>query len=268
MSLRIYILALCCATGLAVCQQACALNLKFKKEQKPPVNYTEWIAIQDLPETENGKKIFYPTTDSADGSAEIKGLIAVPGLDAEQAFLAAMVYAVDNLSAEAEECMMSVDYDRHEFTVLQKSTQGTNSKETTYTRCLTVTGAKGAIEFKVSDIAVRYREKGLIPRTLPFAGLHPESNTRHGELVMELVAVNSEYINDMAAYAALRKDIRISNASAVKSRTMVTGLNHDEVKLILGAPMEVRRSGDKIRWIYPDNAVVIFTEGKVSRIIQ
>ncbi len=162
----------------------------------------------------------------------------------------------------------SVDYDKNEFSALLKSTQGANNRETTYTRYLTVKAKDGGFDFTTSDVAVRYREKGLIPRTLSLAALHPESNTRHGELVMELTRVNAAYVGEMAKYAESRPDIAAPNLAAVRNGKVTTGMLPDEVNLLLGPPLEIRKSGEKRRWIYGNEIVVIFEDGKVSRIIE
>jgi len=249
-------------------QNASAFKLPGKKDPKPPVDYTEWISIQELPSQEDGVTMFYPSTESTDGSAVIKGKLAVNGLDSRKVFLATLLYAVSNFDTDNGECILAVDFDKNEFSVMLKSTQGSNNRETTYTRNLVVKSNNGSFDFVVSDIYVRYREKGIIPRTLPLASLHPESNTRHGELVMELTRVNAAYINEMARYAESRSDIDAPNLAAVRNGKVSVGMNPDEVTIILGPPLETRRSGDKLRWIYGNETVVIFIDGKVSRVIE
>lgn len=247
---------------------AWGFKIPGKKDPKPPVDYTEWISIQELPAQEEGVALFYPSTEAADGAAVIKGSLPVKGLDARQVLLATLLYAVNNFDTEAEECLLSVDYDKNEFSAMLKSTQGANNRETTYTRYLTVKAKDGGFDFTTSDVAVRYREKGLIPRTLSLAALHPESNTRHGELVMELTRVNAAYVGEMARYAASRPDIAAPNLAAVRNGKVTTGMLPDEVNLLLGPPLEIRKSGEKRRWIYGNETVVIFEDGKVSRIIE
>lgn len=251
-----------------IAPDAYAFKLPGQKDPKPPVDYTEWISIQELPTEEGGVALYYPSTEPEDGAAVIKGSVEVKGLDAEKVFLAALVYVANNLDSENGELVMSVDYDKRTFSVLLKSTQGSNNKETTYTRTLTVKASDGKLDFVTSDVAVRYREKGIIPRTLALAALHPESNTRHGELVMELVMVNSTYLGEMAQYAEGRSDIVAPNLAAVKDGKVTTGMNPDEVTILIGPALEVRKSGEKLRWIYADGTVVIFIDGKVSRIIE
>lgn len=254
--------------SLIVPETALGFKLPGKKDPKPPVDYTEWISIQELPAQEDGVTLFYPSTEPTDGAAVIKGTIPVKGLDARKVMLATLLYAVNNFDTEADEGLLSVDYDKNEFSAMLKSTQGTNNKEATYTRYLTVKAKEGGFDFATTDVAVRYREKGLIPRTLPLASLHPESNTRHGELVMELTWVNSKYLNDMGAYAVSRPDIVAPNLAAVKNGKVTIGMLPDEVNILLGPPLEIRKSGEKRRWIYGNETTVIFENGKVSRVIE
>lgn len=258
-------------TALALsflCQNASAFKLPGKKDQKPQINYTEWISAQALPAQENGVMLFYPSTEPADSSAVIKGRITVKGLNSRKIFLSTLLYAVNNINNDNGECILSADYEKNEFSVMLKSTQGSNNRETTYTRYLNVMSDDDGFNFVTTDIAVRYREKGIIPRTLPLTSLHPESNTRHKELVIELVSVNSTYLNEMALYAESRQDIEAPNLTSANNRRVTIGMNTDEVTLLLGPPLERRKSGEKLRWIYGNETVVIFIDGKVSRVIE
>lgn len=258
--------------GLTACllwpSSAEALKIKLKKEATPPVDYTAWADTTELPQEANGVRLYYPMTRPEDGAAVIRGSIDVPGLKAGQVFLAAMVYATDNFDRERQEGFESVDYDGRSFVALLKSTQGSNATETTYTRSVKVTARDGAFDFETRDIDVRHREKGLIPRTQALEKLHPESNKRHAELVKELAEVNSAYLHSLAEYAATRKDIKAPNLEKVKKGLVTTGMNGDEVKIVLGPPLDTRRSGERTRWIYDNEYVLIFTGGVVTKIVE
>lgn len=267
--MRTAILTLCVAIGmLATAPVANAFKIKLKKDEKPPVDYTEWIGIQELPSEENGVRLFYPATDKETGDAYVAGTIKVAGIPARKLMLASLLKVVETLDRENGETLLHVDYDANCFSVLLKTTQGKNNRETTYTRTLEVTANDGSLDFKTTEIAARYREKGLIPRTLPMEALHPEGNTRHGELVMEFVSVNSAFVGVIADYAATRGDISAPHLEDVKAGKVTEGMNPDEVRIVMGAPWEERKSGDKIRWIYGNEGVVIFVDGKVSRVVM
>lgn len=201
--------------------------------------------------------------------AVIRGFIPVEKLTPLQILLAAMVYCSNHFDRGNNEGFEAIDYDDNSFRILLKSTQGSNSTETTYTRNVRIAVREGGFDFTVSDIDCRYREKGLIPRTQPLEKLHPEKTGRHSEIVRELVAVNSAYLDDMARYIATRSDITSPNFDKVKKGSYVSpGMNADEVTILIGPPVNTRHTGNRERWIYSNDYVVIFTDGLVSKIVE
>lgn len=242
------------------------------------IDYTQWIASQEWPATEGEIPQFYPITievpseedpEAVDSVAVVRGHIAVPGLTAQQCFLAAMVYASENFNTEAEEGFEKIDFKKHTFTLLLKTTQGDKNTETTYTRSITFKATDGGLDFEAAQIDCRYREKGLIPRTLRMEKLHPDTNRRHAELVKEFSEVNSAYLDGMKQYTSTRKDIQSPNyAKLAKGAKVEVGMNMDEVTILAGAPVNKRKSGERYRWIYSNDYVIIFTDGVVSKIVQ
>lgn len=255
-----------------------ALNIKIGKKDEPMVDYNEWIPQQQWPENIDGAKQFYPITKAvagadneevADTIAVVEGRLQIPGLDARQCFLAALVYASDNFDTEANEGFEEIDYNDLSFKMLLKTTQGRNNTETTYTRSIECSAADGGIGFVVTDIDCKFRDKGIIPRTLRLEKLQPGGNKRHSELVKEFVEVNSDYLNNMASYVSTRKDISSPNFDKLKRKADVAeGMNMDEVTILLGPPLNKRKSGTKYRWIYSNDFVVIFADGVVTKIVD
>ena len=243
-------------------------KLKLSKEDRPPVDYTAWADTADIPSEADGMKICYPATDAETGHATVAAEFPVSGMTPQQIFMAAMVYAAANFNPENEEGFLEYDYDGNRFAILLKSTQGTNNKETTYRRRLDIAASEEVLRIVASDITARYREKGIIPRTVELESLHPEANNRHKELLSEFSAINTAYLHAMAGYVASRTDIKAGDFSPLKAGRVMTGMTEDEVIIILGAPLETRRSADKHRWIYSDQTVVIFTDGKVTKFLE
>ncbi len=244
-----------------------AFKLKLKKTSKPRINYTSWVASKDFPKNEDGIKLFYPQTTASDSSAIITGTLPAKGLTDEQVMLAAMIYAYENLDSERQERITETDLPRKKFSFILSTTTGTNNREATYNRIVTIRGGKGTIDFTVSDIDVRYRQKGLIPRTVDIETLHPESDTRHEELILELVSINSEFLNKLSEYVASRKDLKVTHHNEIQQGTVVNGMNPDEVILSIGTPRDTRHSGERTRWIYDNETVIVFTGGKVTKVI-
>lgn len=241
------------------------------------IDFNAWIPAQDFPEAIDGIRQFYPETiaiesnesEEPDTTAVVRGSVDVSGLDARQVMLAAMVYASDNFDRDNQEGFENIDFEGNQFTALLKTTQGTNANETTYTRSLTVTAHDGGFDFETSGIDCRYREKGLIPRTQRLEKLHPSTDKRHLSILQEFTAVNSAYIAAMADYASTRKDISSPNFDKVKKGSGVSlGMNTDEVTILLGPPLNKRKSGERTRWIYANDFVIIFTDDLVSKIVE
>lgn len=255
-----------------------ALNIKIGKKDNPMVDYNEWIEQQQWPETIDGIKQFYPITATAanetddaamDTIAIVKGQLQIPGLDARQCFLAALVYASDNFDTEANEGFEEIDYSNLSFKMLLKTTQGRNNTETTYTRSIAFKSMDGVLDFTVADIDCKFRDKGIIPRTLRLERLQPDNNKRHAELVKEFVEVNSGYLHNMVYYVSTRTDITSPNFDKLKHKSEVEeGMNMDEVTILLGPPLNKRKSGTKYRWIYSNDYVIIFTDGIVTKVIN
>lgn len=256
------------AVALLPAFEAQAFKLKLKKDPKPRTDYTAWVASKDLPEETDGVRMFYPQTVGEDSITVIAGSIPVKGLTAEQVMLAAMVYAAENFDEEKQERFSSVSYPDKEFAVDLSTTMGANNKEATYSRLLTVKAGNGRLDFTVGDIKVRYRQKGIIPRTVDVETLHPGSDTRHEELILELSQVVSEYLGKMAKYASSRPDIKATHYDEMKDCSVVKGMNMDEVTIAKGPARDVRRSGERTRWIYDNEYVIIFTNGTVTKIVE
>ncbi|MDE7152868.1 MAG: hypothetical protein K2O00_00315 [Muribaculaceae bacterium] len=256
-----------------------AIKIKLKKDPGSVIDYGAWVSSSSLPSEVEGIKQFYPESrpvvdddgNIVDTIAVIKDCCKVNDMRDTQIFLAAMVYASNNFERKenAKEGFESIDYDNNNFVMIFKRTQGTTSNETTYTCNIKISADDGSLCFEIFDIDCRFREKGLIPRTIPLEKLHPDRNKRHEELVKELVKVSSGYISDMMDYVNTRKDIVSPNYNLLKKKSDVAvGMNEDEVTILLGPPMNKRKSGERVRWIYANDYVIIFTDGIVSKIVD
>ncbi len=257
---------------LITMQAASALDLKLKKSNVAMINYNEWIPQQQWPDEIDNIKQYYPSTQTGednDTTSVVTGKIDTPGLDATQCFLAALVFASNNFDIDEKEGFEEVDYNNHCFKMLLKDTQGANNNETSYTRSLECKALDGGLDFTVSDIDCRFRDKGIIPRTIKMERLQPDKNNRHAELVKEFTEINSTYLNQLSEYMLSRKDIKSPNFSKLRNGEDVTeGMNMDEVTILLGPPMNKRKSGERHRWIYSNDFVVIFTDGIVTKIVN
>ena len=248
-----------------------AFDLKLKKDRSPMINYNEWIPTQEWADNRNGERLYFPQTTlmSSDTIAVVTGQIIIPDLTAVQYFLAALVFVSEHIDKEAGEGFLVIDYHSLEFEVLLKTSRGTNNNETSYTRVSFFKADENGLWFSVKEIDCRYKEKGLIPRTIRLEKLHPENNRRHAEIVREFVEINSDYLNGMSDYIDSRRDIHSHFFSELSEGGPVeVGMNMDEVVVLLGSPLDKRKSGNRTRWIYSNDEVIIFTDGVVSKIVN
>ncbi|MDE6484522.1 MAG: hypothetical protein K2L14_03910 [Duncaniella sp.] len=255
------------AAILAVVQVS-ALDL-FKKKNSEPVNYNAWRDTTALTMvTAEGLPMFYPETVE-DGQAVVRGEFSLPGRTSEQIFLGALDYAVSHLDAEDEhEQIGEFNEADKSFMIRRYSKQGSNNTETVY-RCLVLVKAEtGRLLFAINEIDVKYREKGLIPRTLAFEKLKPADNSRHRELVELFAELTGAYFHSLSEAAAGSGSLSASHWKEIREKEVVKGMSELEVKLAVGMPLATRDNGDRIRWVYPDNYIVLFENGKVVRVVE
>lgn len=244
--------------------EASAIDL-FKKKEVAPVDYTAWCDSVELPATFEGVTMYYP--ESVDGAAVVRGALPTGNVGPNNAFAAMLDFIVENLDPETEK-IESVDYDNLSALVQKRSTQGSNNTETTYSYHLLLHPVNGSIEFAAGDLATRYREKGIVPRTLTFEKLNPGNNPRHRELVEEFCLINSTYLNSLAEYVKAHPKLSITHIDAMKGGEPKEGMTELEVKIMLGKPSQTRKSGERLRWVYTNDLVVIFTDGVVTKVIN
>lgn len=261
-----YFLTVVISAMLAGASQAFGLDL-FKKGNDRVFDYSAWCDTTELAEKIDGRELFYPATIG--GEASVSGEIKVSGLSAEKIFLAALDHAIDHMDAtDGHEQIGEIDPDEKSFVLRRYSRQGSNNSETVFT-CLTLIKAEeGRIRFRDTEIDVKYREKGLIPRTVAFEKLNPATNSRHRELVELFADISSKYLYAMAVSIPESKDIEVTHWKEINDKEIVKGMNRFEVKLILGRPVTERDNGDRIRWVYPKNYVLLFVDDKLSRIVE
>ncbi len=250
---------------LIATQQAFGLDL-FKKKESTVFDYTAWRDTINQPQP-SGARLFYPAT--INDEVLITGEIDIPGLSADKIYLNALNYAVEHLdTADEHEQIGEINPDNKSFMLRLFSRQGSNNNETTFTRLALVEACDGKLKFTVTQLDVKYREKGLIPRTVAFEKLNPAINQRHHELVDLCVQINAQYFGSMADEIPNSDPVSVTHWDEIIKKEVVKGMTPFEVKLILGKPVTSRDNGDRVRWIYPNNYVLLFVDGKLSRIVE
>lgn len=202
-----------------------------------------------------------------DNRLEVSDLVELPGKSKNDIFVGAVISIVDNLDSETD-FLESVDFDSRKLQLGRKVSFGENKTATTYKYKIAMQAADGLLSFVCYDISTGYREKGFIPRTLPVEKLTPEKNPRHQELIDEYTRINTEFINGMAETIKSGSTQPVSHWDEIKENRAVKGMNATEVKLALGSPASVRDTNGRSKWMYGNDTVVIFTDGKVTTVIE
>ena len=240
----------------------------FKKEPVETVNFSVWRDTSDLKKTsESGLPLFYP--EGKDDSVLVCGEISIPGKNALQIFLGALNYEIDNMDVENEiDSVITMDPGRKSFVVELLTTTGAYNKEASFDRLVEIRGEDGRLVFVNSDITVKFRDKGIIPKTLSFGELNPVMNPRDLNFIEQFGDLNSEYLYAMTAGISESEPLEISHWNEIQEKRIVPGMNKLEVKLVLGIPVAHRENDSVTRWIYPRNLIVLFEDGKVQKVIE
>lgn len=244
-----------------------ACPVSAKEQVNATLDLGEWAREQAaaLPESIDGVKIFRPIVD--DGKAVVSDLIDLPATSAECLFTAALAFIADNIEPETD-VIDAIDYESYRFALTRMQTQGTGKNTASYKYTLAVQAADDIMSFSEFDIKVEYKEKGILPRTIGLEKCKPAENTRHRELVEGFSFVSSKFLKDMCDFISANKDLKVTHWNEIKSNQVVKGMNEVEVKLAAGRPANVRSTGNRTKWMYSNDFVVIFTEGIVSTVIE
>jgi len=243
---------------------------KSEKDEIAGMDLRTWAEEQAkiLPAEVNGVRMMRPIIENE--KATVSELIDIPGVSKEQIFIAALLYATEHLdnSEKAIDKIDVVDYDARRFVITRRANHGEGKNESAFKATTAFQCADDMLSFATYDIDVTYKEMGFLSRTRAIEKLTPMKNDRHKELFEDFAYTNSTYIMDMTRFISEHPDLTVDHWQEIKNQEVVKGMNETEVKLAVGIPLSNRTSGSKVKWIYSNNYVIIFTGGKVSTVIE
>ena len=222
---------------------------------------SEWV--NEMPATIDGVAVYRPVEES--GKLQISDMIDFPNTSQQTIFVNAMIEIQSNLDDEIER-IDKVDMEGMRFCMTRSVDDADNMA--TYNYSMAVQTTDGILTFLVTDISIGYREKGLIPRTLAIEKMKPFKDKRHKELIEQCAVSISKYINSLSSAIIARGEPTIKHWKEIKAGNIVKGMNQTEVMLVKGKPTSNRPSGSRVKWMYGNDNVVIFTDGEVTNIIQ
>lgn len=227
----------------------------------------EWAAEQSevLPEVVNGVKMYRP--EVAGSSLIITDMAEVlPTERARQVFLKALMFAREKMDP-ATERIEAVDFKNNRFTVIAEKVKPGGDASETYSYTEAFQGADGLLSFSCGDIAVDYKERGILPRKLSFEKLKPQVNERHRAWIEAQAFLFSDRIRDIVSYINGHADMQVTHEDNILRGEVVQGMNPDEVILTLGTPFSRKKSGGRDKWLFDSGTSIIFTDGVVSHIM-
>lgn len=233
------------------------------KDAKPEIPIDQWLLTHSTsaPAEMDGVAMHYPVM--SDGIVTISATLPVKIIDGQQILTNALVANNDN----QELTLVSVEPEQGEFVYTVKQQRGSYKDAATVSYNLNGVCEKGQIILTACNIAVNYKEKGIIPRTLKMEKFNPGKHQRHAELI-DLTALEvSKLMAQLASSAESEKAESVSHWKEILAGNVVQGMNMTEVTLAKGKPFSVSGPASKTKWRYEDNMLVIFTDGIVSRVI-
>ncbi len=222
---------------------------------------SEWI--KEMPATIDGVTIYRPEQDN--GKLQISDLVELPKTSAETIFVNSLVDVKNNFDDEIEE-LTKVDYEGLRYCLNRSVADEDHSATYKYTIALQATD--GMMTFLVSDIAIGYKVKGLLPRTVAIEKMKPAKDKRQKELIEQCAVSISRYVDRLAKAITSQEKPTVTHWKDIYKGTVVKGMNETEVVLIKGRPDSRRQSNSRTKWMYGNDNVIIFTDGAVTNIIE
>lgn len=231
-------------------------------------NKSETSQVEESPQaTFKDEVTIYRPIVSNDGIIAVSDVIDIPGRNKDEIFIGLLIYLYDNFDAELEEISV-VDFDNRRVEMRRKFEQGEYKNATSYEYVLSFQMGDEMLSFVTAELKAEYREKGILPRKMNFEKLKPEENTRHKELFDEFSNLHSTYLHQLARSIAFTEHQIVTHWDELKAGAIVKGMNQSEVKIAKGKPSIERVSGARVKWMYGNEYVVIFTNGIVTSIIN
>lgn len=216
-----------------------------------------------LPDEIQGVKMYRPVSEN--GKMTVSEIIDIEQ-PRDSIFVGAILFVAEKLNSETD-AIESVDFDSRRFVVRRSERRGEGKNAAVYSYMTAFQAADNILSFLSYDISVNYKEKGILPRTLDFEKLKAD-NKRHNELVEEFSFMNSKWIKDIGESISAGGFPAVAQWEEIQAGKVVKGMNASEVKLVLGRPLYERKTGKRVKWMYDNETVVIFTEGIVTTVID
>lgn len=207
------------------------------------------------------------------GEAIASDIIDLPAFNRDEMFVRAVIAAVDDLTGD--DSFDEVDFGNRRFSFVKTLDNG--KKQTgkliekdhaTYRFTIHLSPTtEGAMPFTIDDIWITFKDKGVISRTIPLGKLN-ETNQKQSDFKKQFGVLLSDYIAEYIKSMETVGYSPVTHWNDLENGKIVKGMSELEVKLLKGKPRHIRETGQRVKWMYSNENIIIFTDGSVSSVID
>jgi len=220
---------------------------------------------ENAPSSKNGDIQIYPLSE-ADGKLVVSDFIDFTGLTSEQIFVNALLYAID-AGAQQKENIESVDFTTKRFVVKQRINSA-QEVDVAYKCSTRFQVAEDNLSFLSSDIV--YESKNIFKelKDTPFEKIDTKKKPNQKIYIDEFTSGNSIFLGGMFKFIQTNQYEPITHWEEISKEKIVKGMTETECKLAAGKPVHIRTMGNKVRWMFNNDFIVLFEDGKVSSVLK
>ncbi len=245
---------------------ALAVQAGKPKDATLAMSLEEWAKVQKAskPSEIEGVKMYRPDYDGE--KLSISDMLE-PTQKGDRIFENSLLWISANKEAGTHE-LQSLDTDKRRF-VVSLHKYGKEGSVNSFDFDIAFQVADGLVSFYAYDLKANYKFKGLVPKTSRLEKLNHQEKENDANLLEECAWVISNYLKNIEEAIQANEAEPVSHWEEIKEQEVVKGMNTTEVILAAGKPFSEREGGNgKMKWMFDNNTVVIFSEGKVINVIK
>lgn len=179
-------------------------------------------------------------------------------------FANSLLWAIDK-GSKLKENILQCDLNAMRYTARMSLASANDSKQS-YTCNLTIQVISGQLVYLVSEI--QSVTAGILGKSMPFEKLNPEKKVKHKACMDGFVLLNSRMLDDFFKFVRENQISDLSHWDSVCNGNLVKGMNMTECKLIMGRPVDVQESPQRVQWMYDAYTYLFFEKGLLTTILK
>lgn len=219
-----------------------------------------------------GNEVVISLEKTDDGDLIASDVVDFPGKSKDVIFAKAVIATREILSGD-NDSLEDIEFNDKKIYFIKTISNGKGGgkildKEiATYKFAVTVTPSSGALLLTVDDMWVSYKDKGILQKTTPIGALK-EDNSRQMALKKEFVNLLSNFLNQYVEDIQNADYQKVTHWEDIEKGKIVKGMTQYEVLILKGKPRNESKNGSRVKWMYANDNVIIFTDNVVTSIIE